>query len=130
MLFRSELLRFAPLIANAGIPRYATENMTLRGTVIAKGDAVVAFTPAANRDGTVFPDPERLDVTRAAGGHLTFGHGAHHCVGAQLARMELQEALGLLVERLPGLRLAVEVAEVPWKTSVLVRGPAALPVTW
>lgn len=63
-------------------------------------------------------------------GHLAFGHGAHHCVGAQLARMELQVALGELISRLPGLRLAIDADEVPWQPSVLVRGPAALPVTW
>ena len=125
-----ELLRFAPLIAHPGIARYATRDITLGGQVIPEGDAVLAFTPSANRDDTVFPDADRLDVTRPAGGHLTFGHGAHYCVGAQLARMELHVALGELINGLPGLDLAVPIEDVPWRTSVLIRGPEALSVTW
>jgi len=125
-----ELLRFAPLIAHPGIARYATQNVTLGGQVVAEGEPVLAFTPAANRDPSVFPEPDRLDLTRSASGHLAFGHGAHHCVGAQLARMELQVALGELIGRLPGLRLAIDADKVRWQPSVLVRGPAALPVAW
>jgi len=62
----------------------------------------------------VFPDPDSLDLTRPTTGHLTFGHGAHYCVGAKLARMELRVALGELVRRLPGLRLAIDADEVSW----------------
>jgi cytochrome P450 len=125
-----ELLRFTPLIAQAGFARYATHDIALGGDVVTEGDAVLAFTPAANRDPAVFPDPDSLDLTRPGTGHLTFGHGTHYCVGAQLARMELQIALDELVRRLPGLRLAIDPDEVRWKPSVLVRGPVTLPVTW
>jgi cytochrome P450 len=125
-----ELLRFTPLIAQAGIARYAMYDSALGGDVVAEGDAVVAFTPAANRDPTVFPDPDSLDLTRPVTGHLSFGHGAHYCLGAHLARMELQVALDELVRRLPDLRLAIDAEQVCWKPSVLVRGPVRLPVTW
>jgi cytochrome P450 len=91
---------------------------------------VFAFTPAANRDPRVFPDPDRLDVTRPAVPHVSFGHGGHHCLGAPLARLELQMALTTLLARLPGLRLAVDVEELTWKSGGLVRGLAALPVAW
>lgn len=125
-----ELLRFTPLNAQAGIARYATHDIALGGDVVTEGDAVLASFPAANRDPTVFPDPDSLDLTRPVTGHLAFGHGAHYCVGAQLARMELQVALDELVRRLPGLRLAIDPDEVSWKPSVFVRGPVTLPVTW
>ncbi|MEV2225778.1 cytochrome P450 [Nocardia vinacea] len=88
------------------------------------------ITQAANRDETVFDDPEDLDLTRERNPHMAFGHGAHHCLGAQLARVELQVALGLLLRRFPTLHLAVPVDEVPWKTGLLVRGPKTLPVAW
>jgi cytochrome P450 len=79
----------------------------------------------------MFPDPDSLDLTRRPDkGHLAFGHGAHYCVGAQLARMGLQVALGELISRLPGLQLAIDADKVRWQPSVLLRGPAALPVTW
>jgi cytochrome P450 len=126
-----ELLRFAPLVASAAIVRYAMEDVTLSGGTVAAGEAVLTFAPAANRDPAVYRDPEVLDLTRPATvSHLSFGHGAHHCVGAQLARMELQVALGALTSRLPGLHLAVSPDEVPWKPSVLARSPAKLPVAW
>ncbi|MEK8107220.1 cytochrome P450 [Micromonospora sp. M12] len=85
---------------------------------------------SANRDGTVFADPDRLDLDREQNPHLGFGHGVHHCVGAQLARMELQVAVATVVTRLPGLRLAVPEAELEWKRGMLVRGLLGMPVAW
>jgi cytochrome P450 len=85
---------------------------------------------AANRDPRRYPDPDRLDLTRDAKGHLTLGHGAHHCLGAPLARMDLQVALTALLDRFPALRLAVPAEEIEWKTGIAVRGPVTLPVAW
>lgn len=126
-----ELLRFTPLVASATLVRYAMTDVELSGGTVAAGDAVLTFAPAANRDPAVFSDPGVLDLSRPpAAGHLSFGYGAHHCLGAQLARMELQVALGTLTSHLPGLHLAVSPSEVSWKPSVLTRSPTALPVTW
>jgi cytochrome P450 len=125
-----ELLRFTPLAVFAAFPRYASCPATLSGGRVTAGQPLLTSMAAANRDPRVFEDPESLDVTRPAGKHLSFGHGAHHCVGAALARMELQVAIGTLIERLPGLQLAVDADDIPWKSGPLFRGPVALPVTW
>jgi cytochrome P450 len=85
---------------------------------------------AANRDDAIFDDPEQLDLERTANAHMGFGHGPHHCLGAQLARMELQVALTTLLARLPDVRLAVPEEEVPWKSGLLVRGPLSLVIEW
>ncbi|MEG8184039.1 cytochrome P450, partial [Nocardia terpenica] len=69
-------------------------------------------------------------LTRENNPHMAFGHGVHHCLGAQLARVELQVALATLLHRFPTLRLAVPLEEIPWKTGLLVRGPKSLPVSW
>jgi cytochrome P450 len=122
-----ELLRFVPLAPGAAVPRYATEDVELSGGTVRAGDPVVVARTAANRDPRVFAEPDRLDLTRDPNPHLGFGHGVHHCLGAQLARMELQVALGALLARFPGLRLAE--AEIEWKKGGL-RGPVRLPVTW
>jgi cytochrome P450 len=125
-----ELLRFSPLVASAAIARYAMSEVELSGGVVKTGEAVLTFAPAANRDPAVFDDPETLDLTRPAAAHLSFGHGVHLCIGARLARMELQVALGALTVALPDLRLATDPDAVTWKPSVLVRGPSFLPVCW
>src|SRR4029453_3781519 len=121
---------FVPLGAAAAFARYATEDLELSGVRIRAGEPVIAAMSSANRDETVFDGPDRLDVTRGAGPHLGFGHGVHHCLGAQLARMELQVALGTLLRRLPDLELAVDAEKEPWKHGRLVRGVQELPVTW
>ena len=125
-----ELLRFSPLVSSAAIARYATDDVELSGGTVRNCEAVLTFAPAANRDPTVFEDPEALDLTRPAAVHLSFGAGVHLCIGARLARMELQVALSALTTALPGLRLAADPDELTWKPSVLVRGPSALPVRW
>ena len=78
----------------------------------------------------MFDDPERLDLLRQEANHIGFGHGPHHCLGAQLARMELQVALRTLLTRLPGLRFADSAEDVVWKSGMLVRGPLRMPVSW
>lgn len=126
-----ELMRWVPLMVTADtLPRYALADVELSTGTIAAGEPVLLAKHAANRDPRRYPDPDRLDVTRDAKGQLGFGHGAHHCLGAQLARMDLQVALSALLSRFPTLRLAVPPAEVEWKTGMAVRGPVALPVAW
>lgn len=126
-----ELLRHVPLPSTeTALPRYATEDVVLSGGTVRRGQPVLAARSAANRDQEIFTDPERLDITRTPGKHLAFGHGPHYCTGAALARMNLQVALCGLVERHPGLRLAVPEDQLQWKTGSLMRGPLALPVTW
>ncbi|SCL25104.1 Cytochrome P450 [Micromonospora nigra] len=125
-----ELMRFIPLGAGAAFARYALEDVELGGVLVRAGEPVVVSIPSANRDESVFAEADRLDLTRAANPHLGFGHGVHHCVGAQLARMELQVVLETLTVRAPRLRLAVPEAELTWKSGLLVRGLVALPVAW
>ncbi|PPK71128.1 cytochrome P450 [Actinokineospora auranticolor] len=123
-----ELMRFVPLGVGGGIPRYATEDVELGGVLVRAGEAVLPALTSANRDESVYPDADHLDLTRAGTGHVGFGHGPHHCLGAPLARMELQVALGTLLRRLPGLRAAD--APIDWKRGVSTRGPARFPLTW
>ncbi|WP_328391454.1 cytochrome P450 [Nocardia sp. NBC_00416] len=125
-----ELLRHVQLGAGGGQPRVATEDVVLSGVTVRAGEAVFVHTQAANRDEAVFDDPEALDLTRQRNPHVAFGYGAHHCLGAQLARVELQVALEALLERFPALRLAAPLDEIPWKSGLLVRGPKELLVEW
>ncbi|MEU7430177.1 cytochrome P450 [Streptomyces sioyaensis] len=122
-----ELLRFVPLGSGAGQPRYATEDVEVGGTLVRAGTPVLIAMGAANRDALRFEAPGTLDISRPANQHLGFGHGVHHCLGAPLARLELQEALGALLARFPGLQLA---GDVEWKSQMLVRGPRVMPVGW
>ncbi|MFC5724298.1 cytochrome P450 [Streptomyces gamaensis] len=122
-----ELLRFVPLGVGASQPRYATEDVEVGGTLVRAGEPVLVAVGAANRDGLRFTAAERLDIGREGNQHLGFGHGVHHCLGAPLARLELQEALRALVTRMPGIHPA---GDVVWKTEMLVRGPRSMPVGW
>ncbi|WP_424888309.1 cytochrome P450 [Streptomyces sp. XH2] len=126
-----ELLRFIPYRQGVGIPRRATEDVELGGVTIRAGETVHVSYLAANRDERVYDRPDELDLERqGAPAHLTFGHGTHHCLGARLARMELQVAVGTLLARFPALRLAVPAEEVRWNTGSIWRFPLALPVAW
>ncbi|WKK23127.1 cytochrome P450 [Streptomyces olivoreticuli] len=122
-----ELLRFVPLGVGASFARYATEDVEVGGTPVRAGEPLLVAVGAANRDVLRFAAPDSLDLGRAGNQHLGFGHGVHHCLGAPLARLELQEALRALVSRLPGIRAA---GDVEWKTEMLVRGPRTMPVRW
>lgn len=122
-----ELLRFVPLGVGAGQPRYALEDVEVGGTLVRAGEPVLVAVGAANRDALRFDDAGRLDIARADNSHLGFGHGVHHCLGAQLARVELQEALRALVLHMPGVHVA---GDIVWKTEMLVRGPRSMPVGW
>ncbi|WP_030672859.1 cytochrome P450 [Streptomyces rimosus] len=122
-----ELLRFVPLGSGAGFPRYATEDIEVGGTLVRAGEPVLVAVGAANRDALRFDEPGTLDIARDGNQHLGFGHGVHHCLGAPLARLELQEALIALITRFPGLHVA---GDVVWKDQMLVRGPRVMPVGW
>jgi cytochrome P450 len=127
-----ELMRYVRL--GDGLPpaRVTTEDVELGGVTIPAGDSVVPLYATANRDPRTFTDPDRLDIRRppASPSHLSFGAGVHHCLGAQLARMELQEAFRGLIGRLPGLRLAAEGGELKFKPGMAIYSLAELPVTW
>jgi nocardicin N-oxygenase len=124
-----ELLRFVPL-GHAGLPFAAAEDLELAGVRIPRGDLVFVSKLSANRDERAFPEADVLDITRSPNRHIAFSHGPHHCLGAALARMEMQVALGSLFSRMPTLRLAVRFDEVEWRTGSIQRGPVRLPVTW
>jgi cytochrome P450 len=125
-----ELLRFVPVNTAAMFARYAVEDVSFGSFTVRAGDPVLPALAAANRDPDMFTDPDRLDLARNPNPHMTFGHGVHHCIGASLARIELQESLAELLERLPGLRLAGGREGVDWKFGVIVRGPSHLPIAW
>jgi cytochrome P450 len=121
-----ELMRFVPLGAGAGFPRYATEDVQVGDVLVRAGEPVVVAIGAANRDALRFTAADTLTVDRPPTQHLGFGHGVHHCLGAALARMELQEALQVLLA-LPNLHLA---GDIEWKRDMIVRGPVTMPVGW
>ncbi len=89
-----------------------SEAVTIAGRTIAKGEMVMPFIGAADRDPAHFPDPDRLDLTRADNRHVAFGTGIHFCLGAPLARVEGQIAINTLVQRFPKLALATDPATV------------------
>ncbi|WP_433074738.1 cytochrome P450 [Dactylosporangium sp. CA-052675] len=125
-----ELLRYHSVLKD-GVPRVATEDVTIGGTLIRAGDGVIISLPAANRDESVFPAPDTVDFDRPnAHQHVAFGHGLHQCLGGTLANLELQIALPAVLRRLPGARLAVPLREIPFRDDMSVHGVHALPVTW
>jgi cytochrome P450 len=124
-----ELLRWLSIV-HSGIPRTTTTEVEIAGRTIPAGQLVVCALPAANRDAALTDDPDRLDVTRGAPGHVAFGHGVHHCLGAPLARMEMRIAFPALLRRFPQLALAVPYDEVDFRSYHVVYGLHALPVTW
>ncbi|WP_211270914.1 cytochrome P450 [Streptomyces yerevanensis] len=125
-----ELLRFTPLLSYGGNPVVATEDVEIAGQLIRAGETVVPSNNAANRDERVFTAPDQLDLSRDHNPHLTFHHGPHYCLGAQLARAELQIALEALITRRPRMELAVPADEMAWATGSVMRKAATLPVRW
>ena len=110
--------------------RYARAEIKIAGSTIAPGNLVLLHQGAANHDQAIFGDPARFDIARQAGAHLAFGHGAHYCVGAPLARIELQAAFGQLTSRLPRMELAMPIEELTVADGLLLPGLTALHVTW
>jgi cytochrome P450 len=123
-----ELLRYEGPAVSASM-RFTTEPVSVGGVVIPEGELVMLSLGSGNRDPEKFPDPDRLDLTRSTSGSLAMGHGIHHCVGAALARLELEVAVGRLLIRFPDLALAVDPSDVEWVVNAFFRGPVVLPVT-
>ncbi|MGC7099825.1 cytochrome P450 family protein [Amycolatopsis lurida] len=113
---------------NLATLRFTTEPVRVGDVEIGEGEFVLISLLAANRDGDRFEEPAKLDLKRPTGGHLAFGHGIHYCVGAPLARLEAEIAIGRLIERFDGLALAGEPSELRWRASTLMHGLEVLPV--
>ncbi|MGH8899478.1 MAG: cytochrome P450 [Egibacteraceae bacterium] len=124
-----ELLRFTPFGVPVADVRIATEDVELTEMTVQAGEAVLASIVAADRDATVFVAPDRLNLDRAENPHVAFGHGIHHCLGASLARVELQETFTVLPRAFPNLRLAVPEQQLTWM-GMFNRRSSTLPVTW
>lgn len=126
-----ELLRFPCLNGTGGVPHVATVDVSLSdGVVLPAGSVVVPIPDAANRDPAVFSEPNRVRPDRNEGAHVSFGHGAHYCLGAELARLELRVGITTLLTAFPRLRVAVADNDLRWRTDMFVRGLRELPVTW
>jgi len=116
--------------AGGAMVRYARTDLDIDGVAIKAGDLVLLEIGGGNHDPTVFADPDRVDITRHAATHLAFGYGARYCIGAPLARIELQTVFSQLVSRFPTLKLAVDVENLAVRDDALTRGLIALPVRW
>jgi len=124
-----ELLR-ASLIGGVGIPRYARDDIDIAGITIEAGELVLLDPGSANHDPAFFDDPDAVDFDRRGTPHLSFGYGGRYCLGAPLARMELNAVISQVIPRLPDLRLAVDVEALGINSEALGSGLVALPVTW
>ncbi|MER6946691.1 cytochrome P450 [Nonomuraea sp. NPDC000554] len=125
-----EIMRVPGLSGSGGITRYAREDMEIGDVTVRAGELVMLDTGSANHDAKEFADPDRFDVTRGPTPHMGFGHGPRYCIGAPLARMELQSVFTQLIPRFPEMRLAVPVEELRVRTDALTAGLLALPVAW
>ncbi|MFI5783820.1 cytochrome P450 [Nocardia sp. NPDC051570] len=124
-----EFLRYFA-ISDAGTPRVALADIEVGGVTIAAGDGILPLNNSANHDPAAFTDPDRIDFHRTERGHLTFGFGIHQCIGANLARLELDVVYRTLFDRIPNLRLAVPFEELSFKHDAMVYGMHGLPATW
>lgn len=124
-----ELMRYLSII-QTGQRRVALEDIEIGGETIRAGDGVIIDLSPANWDAKAYPEPDKLDLSRDASQQLGFGYGRHQCVGQQLARAELQIVFHTLLRRIPTLRLAVPLEEVPFKHDRLAYGVYELPVNW
>jgi cytochrome P450 len=124
-----ELIRTG-MPGGVGVPRYARDDIDIDGVTIKAGDLVLLDPGSANHDPTVFPDPNRLDIHRTGTSHVGFGYGLHYCVGAALARMELNTVFSQLIPRFADMRLGVEPSTLTAGFHSLSHGLVPLPVTW
>lgn len=122
-----ELVRYV-VPAETATQRYAREDLDIGGVTIGRGSLVLAVLASANRDPHHFTEPDRLDLGRNPNRHLSFGKGAHYCLGAPLARTEARIGLTGLLDRAPSLRLAVAPEHLRWRGGLVLRGLEALPV--
>ncbi|WP_371856844.1 cytochrome P450 [Gandjariella thermophila] len=125
--FVEELLRYLTVVQVA-FPRFARNDVDIAGTRVSSGDVVLCSLSGADRDDALGPDMERFDPTRPATSHLAFGYGAHRCIGAELARMELRTAYPALVRRFPNMRLAVAPEQLSFRKLSIVYGVDSVPV--
>jgi cytochrome P450 len=124
-----ELLRYLTIV-HTGRRRVALEDIEIAGQTIRAGEGVILANEIANRDGSAFADRDRLDLQRDARGHVAFGFGVHQCLGQPLARVELRIVYGTLYRRIPTLRLAADLDDIPFKHDGFIYGVYELPVTW
>jgi cytochrome P450 len=124
-----ELLRYLNITHN-GRRRAVLEDIEFDGQVIKAGEGLIFPNDIGNRDPSAFPDPDTLDLQRDARHHVAFGFGVHQCLGQPLARMELQVVYSTLYRRIPTLRRAAGLDEIPFKHDGSVYGVHSLPVTW
>ena len=110
--------------------RVAREEIEIGGVTIPAGEGIIPLNFSADRDDTRFPDAATFDIDRDARGHVAFGYGVHQCLGQPLARVELRIVFETLLRRVPTLRLAVPVDDVPFKGNAAINGVAELPVAW
>jgi cytochrome P450 PksS len=123
-----ELLRYtSPVFMSS--ERYATGDVTIHGVTIPRGQMTLGVIGSANRDESVFANPDVLDLTRDPNRHLSFGQGIHFCLGAPLARLEAEIAVNTLLRRIPDFRLSVPAASLRWRPSILLRGLESLPIS-
>lgn len=125
-----ELLRRSQAGGGLGALRIAVEDVEIAGVSISAGQAVLPLINAANRDPAVFDEPDGVLLGRKPNPHVSFGHGIHHCLGAQLGRLELEIAIGTLLHEMPHLRLAVTESELEWSAGLAFSRPQTLPITW
>ena len=125
-----EMMRWTSLPATGGAPHVALEDFAIGTQKMHAGQILIPVFAAANRDPRAFDDPDRLRLDRTGASHVAFGHGRHLCLGAPLARVELEEALRALMIGLPELRLDVPAADLRWRRGTFIRGLSALPVRW
>jgi len=123
-----ELLRYLTIV-EAG-SRVAMADIDIAGTTIKAGEGLIALGASANRDAAAFGHPDDFDIERGARHHVAFGYGIHQCLGQNLARTELDVVFRTLFARIPGLRLAVDVADLPFKDDAFIYGVYELPVSW
>jgi vitamin D 1,25-hydroxylase len=124
-----ELLRYLAIADIAG-GRIATADIEIDGQLIRAGEGVIVTNSIANRDGSVFADPDAFDVHRSARHHIAFGYGVHQCLGQNLARLELEVILTALFDRIPTLRIAVPIEQLTLRPGTTIQGVNELPVTW
>jgi cytochrome P450 len=117
-------------VGDLAVPRVALEDIEIAGEVIRAGEGILCLVGAGNRDPQAFENPDEFIIERGTRRHIGFGHGVHHCIGADLARLELEVILTKLFQRIPTLRLAVPIDQIPTKERAVIYGFEELPVTW